>query len=123
VSGEIDGVSVSLSELKGTVSGDIVGTFVSIASPPDARGGALFRTGTQTWEIDPGTTIEELVGETLTIEVELVGQTQKVPVVRYSMKGRVVGGADKGNLTFHGFFNLGESPPTTKADYRGVICP
>ena len=122
VSGEIDQVWVGTG-FSGTLSGDLEGTFAAVGGFPMVyHGVVLMRPVEQTWEVTGGI-IEELIGETLVFDVDFVGTYNKPDLLSINNTLRVVEGAQKGNLTQHGWTEL--LPPlfTNHLDYHGVICP
>ncbi len=109
--------------LSGTISGDVEGTVVTVAGPLLVRGAVVFRPAEQTWEITGGI-VEPLIGQTLHLEIDFVGITAQLPLLRVNDKVRVVEGARIGNLTFHGTTDLSAFPAVTSSlEYHGVICP
>jgi hypothetical protein len=120
VSGEIDqefGTSFF-----GTISGDIEGTIVAVPGfPMIFHGPVLMRPVEQIWEITGGI-IEPLIGETLVFEVDFTGIYAKPGLLSINNTVRVAEGAQKGNLTQHGWTEL-LFPFINHLDYHGVICP
>jgi hypothetical protein len=110
----------------GTISGDIEGTVVSvITGPPFSRGVVGSNPVEQTWEVTGGI-VEPLIGEQLLLENEVLGVfAEPEPLVaRIRTIARIVEGARRGNLTFHGTTDFTGFPVVTShLEYRGVICP
>lgn len=119
VSGTIDQTGTPLS---GTISGDIEGNVVTyVTGQVEAHGAVLFLPGEQIWDVTGGI-IETIIGQTIHLEVDVVGV--KPPLVRINTTARIVDGARKGNLTYHGITDLSDpSLPTSHLEYHGVICP
>ncbi|NGP75040.1 hypothetical protein G3570_00230 [Balneolaceae bacterium YR4-1] len=119
VSGSIDQTGTPLS---GTISGDVEGTVVTLVTgPPSAHGTVLFLPGEQTWEVTGGN-VESIIGETIQLEVDVVAV--KPPLLRINTTARIVDGARKGNLTYHGITDLSDPGlATSHLEYHGVICP
>ena len=121
VSGEIDQAGGGL-VLSGTSSGDLEGTVVTVGGPIVVQGEVVFRPVEQTWAITGGI-VEPLIGQTLLLENDFVGITAQFPLVRVNTTARVVEGAERGNLTYHGTTDLSASPAiTSHLEYHGVIC-
>ena len=121
VSGGIDQVGTG-NLLSGTISGDVEGTVVTVGGPVVARGVVLSRPGEQTWEITGGT-VDDLVGSTLRLHVEVLLVTAKAPLLSVNTTARVIEGAQEANLTYHGTTDVSTVPATSHLDYHGVICP
>lgn len=120
VSGEIDQVIASGSP--GTISGDIEGMITVVAGfPVVSHGAVLMRPVEQTWEISGGI-VGDLIGKTLVFEVDFVGINAKPGLLSINNTARVVEGAQKGNLTQHGWTEM-SLPFINHLDYYGVICP
>ena len=122
VSGALDqaGNPVTLS---GPISGDVEGTVVTVGGPTVVRGAVVFRPVEQTWEITGGI-VEPLIGRTLHLDNDFVGITAQLPLVRVNTTARLVGGAQLGNLTYHGTTDFSAFPQiTSHLEYHGVICP
>jgi len=82
----------------------------------------VFRPVEQTWAITGGI-VEPLIGQTLLLENDFVGITAQFPLVRVNTTARVVEGAERGNLTYHGTTDLSAFPAiTSHLEYHGVIC-
>lgn len=108
--------------LAGTISGDLEGYVVTVGGPADAQGVVLSRPGEQTWEITGGI-VEPLIGTTVELHVEVLAVFAQPPVFRINTKARVVEGARRGNLTYHGTTDVSTVPITSYLNYHGVICP
>lgn len=119
VSGTIDQSGTPLS---GTISGDIEGTVVTLVTgAPSAQGAVLFLPGEQTWNVTGGN-VTSIIGETIKLEVDVVGA--QVPEIRINTTARIIEGAQKGNLTYHGITDVSNPELTTShLEYHGVICP
>lgn len=122
VSGALDQVGTGPNQLSGTVSGDVEGSVVTVGGPIDARGVVLSRPGEQTWQITGGI-VAALIGHTLRLEVAVVAVAAQPPVFRINTTARVVDGAQKGELTYHGTTDVSTVPITSHLVYHGVICP
>lgn len=121
VSGEINTVWVGTGFV-GTTSGDLEGTFTPVGGPLITHGPVLMRPIVQTWEITGGN-IEELIGETLIFDVDFRGIYAKPGLLSINNTARIIEGAQKGNLTQHGWTNYSVTPMTAYLAYYGVICP
>ena len=121
VSGDIDQMWVDTG-FYGTITGDLEGSIVPVGGFPMVyHGVVLMRPVEQTWEITGGI-IESLIGETLVFDVDFVGTYNKPGLLSINNTVRIVDGAQKGNLTQHGWTEL-EFPWLNHLDYFGVICP
>ncbi|MFC1639258.1 hypothetical protein ACFL3B_00680 [Gemmatimonadota bacterium] len=121
VSGAID--QEGIGAISGVISGDVEGTIATVSGPAVINGVVVHRPVEQTWEVSGGT-VEALIGETLTFEVDFTGIIQKWPMIRIKNTARVVEGAQKGNLTQHGMTDATAAPwMSVHLQYRGVICP
>lgn len=115
------GIDQDLTSPPGTISGDIEGWITVDAGPIEAPGGVWFRPIVQTWEITGGT-VDPLIGTTVVLEGEFRGIWGQVPpllIINNTL--RVAEGADKANITEHGWTNV--NTLTNHLDYHGVICP
>jgi hypothetical protein len=121
VSGDIDQILYP-SGFFGTISGDIEGTIAPVGGPFVLHGPVIMRPVEQTWVITGGI-IEELIGETLIFDVSFVGIYAKPGLLSINNTARIVEGAQKGNLTQHGWTDYSTDPMTGHLDYFGVICP
>lgn len=121
VSGALDQVG-GPDGLAGTISGDIEGSVATVGGPADAQGVVLSQPGEQTWEITGGI-VEPLIGTTVQLHVEVLAVFAQPPVFRINTKARVVDGAQRGTLTYHGTTDVSTVPITSHLDYHGVICP
>jgi hypothetical protein len=108
--------------LCGTISGDVEGTVTTVTDPAydELHGVAYMRLAEQTWEVAGGT-VAPLVGRTLRFENEFIGILATMPKIIVNTRGRVIEGAEKGNLTIHGWTDV--STFTSHLEYHGVICP
>ena len=110
----------------GTVSGDLEGTVdVALGFEVKFGGVTVHNPSSATWVITGGT-VAELIGQTLLTEADAVLSFAPGQGAMGLMNGseRVVGGADRGNLTFHGTFDTSGFPlGVVDTEYRGVICP
>ena len=87
------------------------------------HGKALFRpNGTYTWIVTGGR-VDSLIGRTVIFDFDLVATFGQFPLLRANIKARVVEGAERGNLTFHGWTDMSSIPFTLHQEYHGVICP
>lgn len=121
VTGEINQTPNEDGNLAGTISGDLVGTILTIAGPVEIHGIVIFRDIEQTWFITGGI-VEDLIGRTLLFENEFRGIINDYPMLKVNTTGRLIDGAQRGNITLHGWTNL--TPPITNyLEYHGVICP
>ena len=120
VSGEIDQIG-GPGGLSGTISGDIEGTVVTIGGDVTWHGVALFRPVEQTWVVTGGI-VEPLIGRTLYFENDFIGIFGTAPII-VNTKARIIDGAERANLTLHGWTDLSAVPITNHLDYHGVICP
>lgn len=121
VSGTLDQTG-SPDGLVGTIAGDVEGYVVTVGGPADTPGVTLSRPGEQTWEITGGI-VEPLIETTLQLHVEVLAVFAQPPVFRINTEARVVEGAQRGNLTYHGTTDVSTVPITSHLDYHGVICP
>lgn len=122
VSGEIDQAGGG-SGLSGTSSGDLEGTVVTVGGLVVVHGMVVFRPVEQAWTITGGT-IDALIGQTLLLQNDFIGITAQFPLVWVNTTTRVVEGAQRGNLTYHGTTDLSALPAiTSHLAYHGVICP
>jgi len=122
VSGEIDQILYDTGFV-GIISGDLEGSFFPVGGFPMVyHGVVLMRPVEQTWEVTGGI-IEELIGETLIFDVSFVGIYAKPGLLSINNTARIVEGAQKGNLTQHGWTDYSTDPITGHLDYFGVICP
>lgn len=124
VSGEIAQVGVAPS-FAGTISGDIEGTVSTRLNPAAARaaGAVRFSAGEQTWQVTGGN-VPELIGRTVRLALETEVVFAQPPLARNNTRARVVDGAQSGNLTYHGTFDVAPPPPfDARVEYHGVICP
>ena len=121
VTGEIHQTPNEDGYLAGTISGDLVGTILTVAGPMEIHGIVIFRDIEQTWVISGGV-VEGLIGRTLLFENKFRGIINDYPILKVNTTGRLVDGAQRGNITLHGWTNV--SPPMTNfLEYHGVICP
>jgi hypothetical protein len=120
VSGDID--QEFATSFIGTITGDIEGAITAVGGFPMVwHGPVLMRPVEQTWEISGGI-IEELIGETLVFDVNFTGIYAKPGLLSINNTARIVEGAQKGNLTQHGWTET-SYPYINHLDYHGVICP
>jgi hypothetical protein len=122
VSGEIDQLLGPTGTIYATISGDLEGTFAAFGGPQVFHGAVMTRPVEQTWEISGGI-IESLIGETLVFDVDFIGIFAKPGLLSINNTARIVEGAQKGNLTQHGWTELVGPPWLNHLDYYGVICP
>jgi len=106
----------------GTISGDIQGNVVTQLDPSSVTfaGNTQHLSGQQTWDVTGGT-VNGLTNVTLAFD----GITTFVQAPRFGNNAtvRVVAGAAKGNLTYHGVIDVSGFPVVTDVQYNGVICP
>jgi hypothetical protein len=122
VSGALDFAGLP-TDPPGAISGDVVGTFVNAAGPPDFHGAVVSRPVRQTWEITGGI-VEPLFGKTVVFENDFTGILAQLPIIHVNTTMRVAEGAKKGNLTLHGWTDVsGGVFVTMHLEYHGVICP
>jgi hypothetical protein len=123
VSGELDQTG-DFNGLSGTFSGDIEGTIVTVAGPVDFHGVTVFRPIDQTWQVSGGI-VDPLIGATLHFEGDFKGIVARYPILIVQTTLRLADGAQKGNLTLHGWTDLSDAPALfiNHSEYHGVICP
>lgn len=109
-------------KFSGTISGDVEGTVVTETLAAESHGVTVHQFVGQTWQVSGGV-IDALAGATVRLENDLIVILAKLPIIRLSHKARIVEGAQKGNLTYHGFTDVTSWPPQSHLEYRGVICP
>jgi hypothetical protein len=122
VLGTMDQTMSPSGEFSGTISGDVEGTVVTATIAADSHGATVHQFVGQTWEVTGGI-INPLIGQTVLLENNLIVILAKLPIIRLSHTARIVAGAQKGNLTYHGFTDVTSWPPQSHLEYRGVICP
>ena len=122
VSGALDQIVQPDGSFSGTISGDIQGTVFTVGGPVDIHGVVVFRPVWQTWEVTGGIVVP-LIGESVHFENDFVGILAQLPIIHVNTKVRVADGAQKGNLTLHGYTDLSTLPPSSHLEYHGVICP
>ncbi len=115
---------VSPGVFMGTMSGDLVGT-VTFRPMGGPRTGQVFHPSGTTEFVVTGGEVSELIGRTLETELENVTVVPPQDPANRTIhgKGRVVAGAQSGNLTFHGILSLVAFPFTVAFEFRGPICP
>lgn len=109
----------------GTFSGDLIGTVdVSLGFDVKFGGVTVHNPSSATWVVTGGT-IPELIGKTLLTEADAVLSFAPGQGATGLLDGRerIVDGADRGNLTFHGTFDTSVFPLAVDLKYSGVICP
>jgi hypothetical protein len=107
----------------GTISGDVEGTVLSEFGPIISHGRVKFRPVRYTWWVTGGS-VEALVGRTVVFAVDYVGPWNRFPLIRVNVKARVVEGAERGNVTWHGYTDVSAWPEiTVNLEYHGVVCP
>ena len=124
VSGEIAQMG-SFPFFSGTISGDIEGVVSTQLDPASVRATGVVRSnsGEQTWQVTGGT-VPELIGRTVRLALETEVVFAQPPVGRNNTTARVIDGAQRGNLTYHGTLNTTPPPPfASRVEYHGVICP
>lgn len=108
----------------GTISGDVEGTVLSeFGYPIVSHGRVNFRPVKYTWWVTGGN-VEALIGRTVVFDVDFVGPWNRSPLLRVNVRARVVEGAARGNVTWHGYTDVSAWPDlTSNLEYHGVICP
>jgi hypothetical protein len=106
----------------GTISGDVEGDIETVGGHVWIRGAVLSRPIQQTWEVTGGI-VEPLIGRTLLLEGTFAGSYAQPPLLTVNTRTRVVHGAQKANLTYHGWTDLSAVPTSNHMEYLGVICP
>lgn len=107
----------------GTLSGDLQGNVITEPGPVVLHGIVYFRPMEMTMEITGGI-VEPLVGHTLKLESDFLGIVPWWPLMIASNTSRITEGAQKANLTFHGWTDMSNFPTMTHhSDFHGVICP
>ena len=121
VSGALDQTGQPDGSLSGTISGDVEGTVVTVAGALDIHGVVVFRPVWQTWEITGGIVVP-LIGTSVHFENDFIGILAQLPIIHVNTTMRVADGAQKGNLTLHGWTDM-SAGPYSHLEYHGVICP
>jgi hypothetical protein len=124
VSGSIRQVGV-FPTFTGTVSGDIVGTVSTQLDPAqqESHGNATFSAGEQTWQVTGGSVLD-LIGQNVALALQTEVVFAQPTIGTNNTRARVVAGAKRGHLTYHGALYIVLPPPfVAEVDYHGVVCP
>lgn len=107
----------------GTISGDIEGTTATTLSFDLQRTGAVIHTPASRTIVVTGGSVPELIGRTLHGTAETLSIFDADPLIRLNEFSRIDDGAQRGNLTAHGFLDQSVFPWAIELTYRGVVCP
>lgn len=121
VAGALDQTGQPDGSLSGPISGDVEGTVVTWAGPVVIHGVVVFRPVWQTWEVTGGIVVP-LIGTSVHFEIDVVAILAQLPISHVNTTMRVADGAQKGNLTLHGWTDV-SGGPSSHLEYHGVICP
>jgi len=106
----------------GTMTGDIEGTVSTSLDPTSLKfaGVTTHLEGVQQWSVTGG--VFGAIGDVV-LEISAVNAAAQFPSIRNNLQARVISGATRGNLTYHGEIDASGFPVQIDIDYHGVICP
>ena len=107
----------------GTVTGDLIGTSETTLSFDLRFTGAVIHNPGERMLTITGGTVPELMGETLHETFDGLSAFRAGPLIRINERTRIDQGAERGNLTAHGYLDQRPFPWEVELTYHGVICP